>query len=267
MSPVQITRPRRPAVLLGPAAVVLVVVLLSLAPARPCRASPEAEGIPARGQTSGGQQHRVAQDLESAIARVQPLLARYGYPAVFLGIMVEGVGVPAPGQTFLMAAAYEAAQGKLSIVWVLFWAFTAAVAGNSLGYLLGRWGGRPLLGRLRVNEQRLARLEDYFTRRGKWVVVIARFVDGLRQINGIAAGMLKMPWKVFTVVNTLGAALWTGVWGLGVYFLDKKIVSLHLTLHQVKPWVAGFGLLAFLALVGHLLWPGRKKPVGGGPGN
>jgi membrane protein DedA with SNARE-associated domain len=145
-------------------------------------------------------------------------------------------------------------------------AFTAAVAGNSLGYLLGRLGGRPLMHKFRVNENRLQRLEDYFTRRGKWVVLIARFFDGLRQLNGIVAGLLKMPWRVFTTLNILGAALWTGVWGLGVYCLDKEMAAWHLTLRQIEPWVALSCFLAFLILLGYLLQPGRKKEEGERPG-
>ena len=73
---------------------------------------------------------------------MQPMLDRYGYLVVFLTILVEGVGIPAPGQTLLIAAALSAAHGNLSLVWVLIWACLAAGLGNSLGYLLGRWGGR-----------------------------------------------------------------------------------------------------------------------------
>ena len=62
---------------------------------------------------------RLEHDLQEAVARVQPVLDRYGYPAVFLTILVEGVGIPAPGQTLLIAAALTAAHGNLSLVWVL----------------------------------------------------------------------------------------------------------------------------------------------------
>jgi membrane protein DedA with SNARE-associated domain len=159
----------------------------------------------------------------------------------------------APGQTLLIAAALTAARGNLSIAWVLFWACTAAILGNSLGYLIGYRGGRPLLHKIRVNEQRLERMEGYFSRYGKGLVLFARFFDGLRQLNGIVAGMLKMPWRVFTTFNILGAILWTGFWGLGAYWLDKKIVSLHLTFHAVRPWIALVSVLAFLALIVHLV--------------
>jgi membrane protein DedA with SNARE-associated domain len=203
-------------------------------------------------------ENRLFQDLEHALARVQPLLDHYGYLAVFLAVLVEGIGLVAPGQTLLIAAALTAAKGGLNLAWVLFWAFSAAALGNSLGYLLGRRGGRPLLHKIRVNERHLQRLEGYFARYGKGVVIIARFFDGLRQLNGILAGMLQMPWKEFTTCNILGAALWTGIWGLGAYFLEKEIESVHFTFRLVEPWIAALSLMTFLAVIVYLLRPGRK---------
>ncbi|MCJ7819518.1 MAG: DedA family protein, partial [Syntrophales bacterium] len=198
----------------------LILMLIGLAgfmppwgpPGQPLAAA-AAAGDP--GQAPSTRVARLEHDLEQAVARVQPVFDRYGYLAVFLAILVEGVGIPAPGQTFLIAAALSAAHGNLSLVWVLFSACLAAGLGNSLGYLLGRWGGRPLLARFKVRGGRLARLEEKFRRYGGGVVLVARFFDGLRQVNGIVAGMLAMPWKVFTGFNVLGALLWTGVWGLG----------------------------------------------------
>jgi membrane protein DedA with SNARE-associated domain len=195
---------------------------------------------------------RIEHDLKQAIARVQPVLNRYGYPAVFLTIMVEGVGILAPGQTFLIAAALTAAQGNLKIVWVLILAFLAAVLGNSLGYLIGRWGGRHLLAKFKVRGDRLARLEGFLRRYGGGVVLVARFFEGLRQFNGIVAGMLVMPWGVFTAFNVLGAILWTGVWGLGAYFLDKEIDTLHFAFRRIEPFVVALTLAGFLALMIYL---------------
>jgi membrane protein DedA with SNARE-associated domain len=203
---------------------------------------------------------RLEQDFLHALARVQPLLKRYGYPALFLAILVEGVGIPAPGQTLLIAAALGAAHGNLSLVWVLILAGAAAMLGNSLGYLLGRRGGRPLLARFKVREDRLARLEGYFRRYGGPVVLVARFFDGLRQINGIVAGMLAMPWKVFTLFNALGAMLWTGVWGLGAFWLDREIGTVHHALRQIEPFVLALTLVSLLALLLYLLRRRTQPP-------
>ena len=183
---------------------------------------------------------------------MQPVIDRYGYPAVFLTILVEGVGIPAPGQTMLIAAALTAVHGNLSIVWVMILAFTGAGLGNSLGYLLGRWSGRALLARFKVRGDRLARLEGHFRRYGGGVVLVARFFDGLRQLNGIVAGMLAMPWGVFTGFNVLGAMLWTGVWGLGTYWLDKDISMVHRAFRKIEPFAMALTLMGFLVLMVYL---------------
>jgi membrane protein DedA with SNARE-associated domain len=197
--------------------------------------------------------HPVEHEFSRAVAKVQPLLDRYGYAGVFLAITVEGMGLPAPGQTLLIASALTATGGHLSIVWVVLCAFAGAVLGNSLGYCIGRWGGRLLLHKMRVNEAHLGRMEGYFARSGKGLLLVARFFDGLRQLNGLVAGMLEMDWKVFAIFNILGAGLWTGVWGLGPYFLDREAVSFHLTFREIEPWIASLALTAFLALIVYLL--------------
>jgi membrane protein DedA with SNARE-associated domain len=236
-----------------PAVILMLLVLAGFMPLM----GPPGPPIPAAAAREPGQipsppVARLEHGLKEAVARVQPVLNRYGYPAVFLTILVEGVGIPAPGQTLLIAAALTAAEGSLGIVWVLIWAGMAAVLGNSLGYLLGRWGGRRLLARFRVRGDHLARLEERFRRYGGSLVLVARFFDGLRQLNGIVAGMLEMPWRVFTGFNVLGALLWTGVWGLGAYWLDKEIGTLHSAFRKIEPFVVALTLVGCLGLVVYL---------------
>ena len=241
----------------------LILMLLVLAGFMPAWGSP-GQPLPASaavrdaGAAPSPRVARLEHDLEQAVARVQPVFDRYGYLAVFLTILVEGVGIPAPGQTFLIAAALSAAHGKLSLVWVLILACLAAGLGNSLGYLLGRWGGRRLLARFKVQGDRLARLEGKFRRYGGVLVLVARFFDGLRQLNGIVAGMLEMPWKIFMAFNVLGAILWTGVWGLGAYFLDKEIKPVHSAFGLIEPFVVALTLVGFLALMVYLFRRGRS---------
>lgn len=139
--------------------------------------------------------HRLLGDIEHDIAAVEPWLDRYGFAAVFAAVGVEGFGIPAPGQTLLIAGAVTAAtQNQFHIGLLLLTAFVAAILGSSLGYLIGRRGGRALLRRFRVDERHLQRVEQGFSRYGGGLIVIGRFFDGLRQLNGIAAGILEMPW-------------------------------------------------------------------------
>jgi membrane protein DedA with SNARE-associated domain len=243
--------------------ILTLLVLAGFLPAGglPGQAPPAVAAVQDPGASRWPLAARLEIDLEQAVARVQPLFQRYGYLALFLAILVEGVGIPAPGQTFLIAAALGAAHGNLSLAWVLFSACLAAGLGNSLGYLLGRWGGRPLLAKFKVQGDRLARLEEKFRRYGGGLLLVARFFDGLRQLNGVVAGMLKMPWKLFMAFNALGAMLWTGVWGLGTYFFDKEIGPVHRVFGQLGPYAAVFTLLGLLGLMVYLFHRRRtQKP-------
>jgi membrane protein DedA with SNARE-associated domain len=205
--------------------------------------------------------HRLLRDIEDGIARVEPWLQRYGYGAIFAAVGVEGFGIPAPGQTILEAGAVASASSgaRLRIGWILLTAFLAASLGNSLGYLIGRVGGRELFGRLRINRRHLDKVEKGFQRYGGWLIVFARFFDGPRQLNGIAAGILEMPWTRFTIYNLVGAALWACFWGLGVYYLDLHLDQIVAFIRRVNPWVAGISLVGFGALVAVLWYESSRR--------
>src|SRR4029434_3258700 len=108
------------------------------------------------------QQSAAVRRFQRSLARVQPLLQRYGYGAAFAAVMAEGMGIPTPGQTLLMAGALEAAEERMSIALLVILVTTAATLGNSIGYAIGRWGGRAALNKLKVNPQRQQYLDDLF---------------------------------------------------------------------------------------------------------
>src|SRR5437016_3581837 len=211
-------------------------------------------------ESTGAPDHRPSRAVrrfERSLARVQPLLQRYGYGAAFAAVMAEGMGIPTPGQTLLMAGALEAAEGRMSITLLLFLITVAATLGNSVGYAIGRWGGRAVLSKLKVDPQRQQRLNDLFKRHGGVVILLARFLDGLRQVNGIVAGVLQMPWWTFTAYNVAGALLWTCAWGLGVYYLGRDIHFIAAFFHRHRPLLLVLGATAFVALLVYLLRPKR----------
>jgi membrane protein DedA with SNARE-associated domain len=195
----------------------------------------------------------VVEHLDTGISKIRPFLDRYGYAALFISIFVEGFIIPAPGQSLLIAASLDSAYGHLNILWVLLTALVAAVSGNAVGYLIGRWGGRALLARIRVNEARLLKVERYFERRGAVVLLFARFLDGFRQLNAVVAGMLEMSWRRFMALSTAGAVLWTGVWGLAVYLLDRRVAMLHVRFHLVQPIAIAIAIASVAAILLYLV--------------
>lgn len=147
---------------------------------------------------------------------IEALISQYGIAALFASVMFEALGAPLPGESAVILASTAAAEGRLDIRAVALAAFLAAVAGDNIGYLLGRRLGRPVItrygARFGLTDTAFDRVEAVARRRGPFMVVIARFVVVLRQLNGIVAGTTGMPWPVFLVANAVGAALWVGVW-------------------------------------------------------
>jgi membrane protein DedA with SNARE-associated domain len=173
-------------------------------------------------------------------------------------VFVEDFGVPAPGETILLAAGVYAGAGRLDIVAVAAIAFAAAVVGDNVGYLIGRVGGRAFVHRwgryVFLTPKRFAAAEAFFGRHGGKIVTVARFVEGLRQANGIIAGTTGMRWRRFLAFNALGAALWVGVWATLAYLAGDHITAVYdeIRRYQLYVLIAAALLLAAVVLR-HLL--------------
>jgi membrane protein DedA with SNARE-associated domain len=156
------------------------------------------------------------QPLPGVFHHFEGTLHDWGYLGVAGFIFFEDFGVPLPGETMLIAASLYAGAGHLDVWVVGLIAFVAAVAGDNVGYAIGRFGGHDLVEKhgkwVFVTPDRLERAEKFFEKHGGKIVTVARFVEGLRQLNGIIAGIVEMHWLRFLLFNALGAALWVGVW-------------------------------------------------------
>jgi len=179
---------------------------------------------------------------------IAPVLEHYGLLAIGLLILVEDFGVPAPGETILIAGALYAGAGRLNIVAVGVVAFIAAIMGDNIGFAIGHFGGRRLALRwgkyVFLTEERLNKAEAFFDRRGAIVITFARFVEGLRQANGIIAGITGMHWLRFLIFNAIGAALWVGSWVTAGYFAGNHIAAIY---HYVNLY-SYYALIALVLL-------------------
>nr|WP_221383377.1 DedA family protein [Actinoplanes polyasparticus] len=192
-------------------------------------------------------------DLPGFLQGVAPILDRWGYLAVGGMIGVESFGVPAPGQTIMVAAAVYAGAGRMNIFAVAAIAFVAAVLGDNIGYWIGVRGGRKVALRwgryVFLTPERLARAEGFFARRGGRVVLVARFIDGLRQFNGVIAGITAMPWRTFLIYNAIGAALWVAFWTTIAFLLGTHLVKIFEHAHRYQWWAITAVVLAVAGYV------------------
>ncbi len=177
---------------------------------------------------------------------MEHLVATYGPMLLFLLIFLESAGAPMPGETALIAASLLASRGQLRIGSVIIAATAAAIAGDSAGYWIGRWGGRRLLRRWPLlasyADRLLPRAERFFARHGGKTVFLARFITGLRVAGAWIAGATRMGWWRFLCWNAAGGLTWAAGTGFLVYYLGRAASDM-LAHYGVRDMLAHYGVL------------------------
>lgn len=191
--------------------------------------------------------------LQHYLQLAEPWLHQYGYFALFAVLFVEGFGILLPGQTLLMAAALLASRGEMNITLVLLVSWMATVLGEIVGYFIGLWGGHRVLYKVGFKQSQLDHVEAAFARYGGTVILFARFLDIVRQLNSIIAGSLQMPRTNFFFYNLIGGALWVGAWGGGVYLLGHHLEEALAIFHRFRPYILIVGVILILGGLAYYL--------------
>ncbi|MGW1071668.1 DedA family protein [Streptomyces sp. NPDC002537] len=173
-------------------------------------------------------------------------------PAVAVYLLVGGVigleslGIPLPGEIVLVSATLMAAtQDHINPYVLAACAIAGAIIGDSIGYMIGRKGGKPLLAWLgrkfpkHFGGHHVAKAEASFTKWGMWAVFVGRFIALLRIFAGPLAGVLKMPYWKFLIANVLGGIVWAGGTVAVIYTVGKV----------AEKWLKQFSYLGLLAAV------------------
>lgn len=192
------------------------------------------------------------------IAALSPLLYSLGPAALLLVMAVvfaeSGllIGFFLPGDSLLFLAGALVASHVIGLpIWVLaMGVFVAAVAGDQVGYLIGRHVGPRLFSRpdSRVFSHANAdRAQHFFDQHGSKAVILARFIPVVRTFVPATAGVGRMDRRRFTLFNLVGASLWSiGIVAAGFFFGGIPFVAHHIELITIG--LAAFSIVpAFIA--------------------
>jgi membrane protein DedA with SNARE-associated domain len=203
--------------------------------------------------------------LPGALAHLEPVLDWGGYWMLALLVALDNILIPVPGQTMLIVAAVYAGTGRMNVLGVALVGWAAATVAAEAAYSLGRWQGTSLVHRygryVFLTEARYARAEEYYRRRGEWIVLVARFVDVLRQTNGVLAGVNHLPRHRFSTANAVGAAAWTAVWTALGYTAGSDIGPLYREALRYQLWLLAAVALVIVALLIRALVRRRRDPA------
>ena len=195
-------------------------------------------------------------------------LDHYGYWAIALLLLLENIGIPVvPGEFALIGGAIFAGTGRagLNIVVVAIVAALASFAGAEIGYLIGRFAGREVVLRygkyVLIKPHHLDRAESIVSRYGGIVVVIARYIVGLREANGIIAGITGMRWQTFTFFNAVGACAWVATWVTIGGLAGDNINTIYSDVNKYSLYVVIVLAVLLVGFIGWRLVRRRRRPV------
>ena len=188
------------------------------------------------------------------------LLSMYGPFAVFLLLMLTGIGVPLGEDLILIPAGILLGFGELHPIWMTaMFAYLGVLCSDCMWFVLCWTYGTPLLHKRwfkrAVHPRRLLEIKHQIERRGMWVVVMARFVPGSRTPAITAAGVLHLSFWKFALAT--GAACLVTVplqLGLG-YFISQGVGSPE-SADRIKWFIAAIAVI-LAVLMALALW--RKQ--------
>jgi membrane-associated protein len=190
------------------------------------------------------------------------LIETFGMLGILAIVFVESgllVGFLLPGDSLLFTAGLLSANDKLPDLWVLLVTIPlAAIAGDQVGYAIGRKGGPAVFKRPDsrfFREEYVERSREFFDRYGARTIVIARFVPIVRTLAPVMAGVSRMNYRTFVVYNVIG-----GIgWGVSITTLGYFLGQVEFVHDNLEPIILGIVALSVLPIAVELL-RARRRP-------
>lgn len=157
------------------------------------------------------------------------LIRTVGYLGVFGIVFLESglmIGFFFPGDSLLFTAGFLASQGILDVKILVIGCFIAAVAGDSIGYYIGKKLGPKIFSKeksLFFHKQHLERAQRFYDKHGGKTIILARFIPVIRAFAPVVAGVGLMRYRRFVLFNLVGGVLWAIAIPLAGYYLGNAI--------------------------------------------
>ena len=172
-------------------------------------------------------------------ALLESFFGEYGYIAVFVVLLLCGLGVPIPEDVTLVTGGVMAGLGNADVRLMIAVSLAGVLMGDGIMFAAGRIFGPRIL-KLRMvarvmTPRRYARVQEKFDKYGNWVLFVARFLPGLRMPIYISAGIShKVSYWRFFAMDGLAACLSVPVWVLLGAYGAKNIDWLLKKVHQFQ---------------------------------
>lgn len=156
---------------------------------------------------------------------------QFGGPILFILLVVGIVGLPIPDETLLTLSGWLVANERLDPISTILFAVTGSICGITLSYWLGRSTGNTLIKKFGpkfcFNEKRIEKVNHWYHRAGKWLLVVCYFIPVVRHLAGYVAGSCNLKIKEFMIFAYTGAIVWSFTFLSLGYFLLIEVLPLN----------------------------------------
>ncbi|MDH4422572.1 MULTISPECIES: DedA family protein [Bacillus cereus group] len=177
---------------------------------------------------------------------VHELFQQYGYYVVLVGLLLEYIALPFPGEPTLTYAGFLSNQGDLSLPILIILSFIGTSIGMTFQYLLGNKLGMPFIQKygkyVFLTQRKIDVTKMWFDKYGYFLIFIAFFIPGVRHFTGYFAGIINLPFRRFAMTIYSGALFWVSFFLIGGYWLGENLDVIFIVLSQ-HIWKIIFGII------------------------
>ncbi|PFN25145.1 DedA family protein [Bacillus cereus] len=179
------------------------------------------------------------------------LFQQYGYYVVLIGLLLEYIALPFPGEPTLAYAGYLSHQGDLNLPILIILSFIGTSVGMTFQYFVGNKLGMPFIQKygkyVFLTQRKIDLTKMWFDKYGYFLIFIAFFIPGVRHFTGYFAGIINLPFRRFAMTIYSGALFWVSFFLISGYWLGENLEDIFMILDQ-HIWKIIFGII-FITLI------------------
>jgi membrane protein DedA with SNARE-associated domain len=177
---------------------------------------------------------------------IEHLISRFGYPALILGLLLEG-------ETVLVLAAFTAHGGYLNLPLVIAIAFLVTFASDQFFFWMGRMQGSQILEKRPGWRPGVEKARALMHGNTTFLFIGFRFMYGLRIVLPFVFGMSRFDPRRFAVLNSIGVLLWALVFGVAGYLFGHLMTLILSDVSRYETWI-----IILILIPGSLFWLHRR---------
>jgi membrane protein DedA with SNARE-associated domain len=197
--------------------------------------------------------YELASVTSALVTLVTNIVTSLGLPGIYLLLVAGSSGIPVSSEAVMLFAGFDVYRGHFTLLDIIAVGIAGDLTGATIAYLIGYFGRMELVHRhgkkVHLTPERMARVEQWFDRRGAQAVLISRLLPLIRAYTSFPAGAARMRYPKFILLSLAGGLPWIAAWGI----LGRELGSSYHSVQNQLHYVDIAALVVIVAGIAYLL--------------